>query len=160
MANNKIVYGGKTLIDLTEDTVSSSNLLKGVKAHDKTGAQIIGTYEADKQVENILENGFTSGDVAYVDTGSTIIATNNTTGQVLTKTFSDNTVTVKLTESNSVVGTLVRTYEDNYSTITSVNSYTGLTTVKKFDYENQKISITTKDGLGKIVQTITKHLST
>ena len=159
MANNKIVYGGKTLIDLTGDTVSASNLLKGFKAHDKTGAQIVGVYEADKQVENILENGFSSGNITYVDSGTKITATNDTTGQVLTKEFSNNAVTVKLLESNTVVGTLVRTYTDDYSTIVSTNSYTGLTTTKTFDYEKHTVTIITKNNSGQIVKSITKRLS-
>lgn len=99
MAVNKIVFGDKVLIDLTSDTVSESNLLKGFKAHDKTGMQIIGTYEADELIGNILENGFASGDITYEETTDTITATNNTTGQVLTKTISENTIIVKLTES-------------------------------------------------------------
>lgn len=48
MANyNKIVYGGKTLIDLTADTVDPSKLLKGATAHDKSGAIIEGACEFD-----------------------------------------------------------------------------------------------------------------
>ena len=39
---NKVIYGGRVLIDLTGDTVDPSKLLKGSKAHDKSGAQIEG----------------------------------------------------------------------------------------------------------------------
>lgn len=42
---NKIIYGGRTLIDLTEDTVSPETLGKGVTAHDKSGMPIVGTME-------------------------------------------------------------------------------------------------------------------
>ena len=45
MAVNKVVYKDKTLIDLTNDTVSPTTLKKGVTAHDSTGQQIIGTME-------------------------------------------------------------------------------------------------------------------
>lgn len=157
MAANKIVFGNKVLIDLTSDTVSESNLLKGFKAHDKTGMQIIGTYEAEELIGNILENGFASGDITYEETTDTITATNNTTGQVLTKRFSGNTVIVELTRSNLVVGTLVRTYDEDYTTITSVNSYTGLTTIKTFDYEKQKVTIVTQNSSGQTIKSITKH---
>ena len=157
MAANKIVFGNKVLIDLTSDTVSESNLLKGFKAHDKTGMQIIGTYEAEELIGNILENGFASGDITYEETTDTITATNNTTGQVLTKRFSGNTVVVELTHSNLVVGTLVRTYDEDYTTITSVNSYTGLTTIKTFDYEKQKVTIVTQNSSGQTIKSITKH---
>lgn len=45
MAINKVVYGNQSLIDLTEDTVTPETLLKGVVAHDKSGARIVGTME-------------------------------------------------------------------------------------------------------------------
>lgn len=41
---NKVVYGGKTLIDLTADTITAGDLAVGVTAHDKSGAAITGTY--------------------------------------------------------------------------------------------------------------------
>lgn len=49
MAINKIIYGGNTLIDLTSDTVTASDLAYGVTAHDKSGAVITGTntYDSD-----------------------------------------------------------------------------------------------------------------
>lgn len=40
---NKVIYGGNTLIDLTEDTVDASHLLTGYTAHDRSGASITGT---------------------------------------------------------------------------------------------------------------------
>lgn len=45
MAVNKVEFAGEVLLDLTEDTVTPETLAKGVTAHDKTGAQIVGTYE-------------------------------------------------------------------------------------------------------------------
>lgn len=42
-AYNKIVYAGRTLVDLTSDTVTPARLAKGATAHDKTGALITGT---------------------------------------------------------------------------------------------------------------------
>ena len=70
MANqyiNKVIYGGKTLIDLSGDTVSADKLLKGLTAHDKSGAVITGTCtfdvdsgDADVAVAEILE-----GKIAY-----------------------------------------------------------------------------------------------
>lgn len=158
MAVNKVVYGSEVLIDLTGDTVTKASLLKDVKAHDKAGNEIVGVYEAGEEVENILENGFSSGDITYEDNGDVIIATNNTTGQILTKTIGDGTVTVVLTNSDSELGRLVRTYNDDYSVITSVNTYNGTTSVKTFDYENQTISLVVQDSSGDTVKSITKRL--
>ena len=45
---NKVIYGGRVLIDLTGDTVDPSKLLKGSKAHDKSGAQIEGACPSYK----------------------------------------------------------------------------------------------------------------
>lgn len=49
MAYNKVIYGGKTLIDLTGDTVAPATLLKGAIAHDKSGSEIEGscTFDSD-----------------------------------------------------------------------------------------------------------------
>lgn len=43
MAVNHVVINGEPVVDLRNDTVAAGNLLKGITAHDKTGAQITGT---------------------------------------------------------------------------------------------------------------------
>lgn len=45
MANNKIILGNETLMDLTEDTVDESKVLLGETFHDKSGAQRSGTLD-------------------------------------------------------------------------------------------------------------------
>lgn len=157
MAYNKVTYGGKTLIDLTADTVTAATLLKGYKAHDKAGKSVTGTYEASSSVENILEDGFASGDVTYVESENVITATNATTGQVLTKTFGDNAVATVLTSGSTVIGKLVRSYNNEGSQIVSQNSYTGLTTTKTFDFENHTVTIVVKNASsGSVVRSVTK----
>lgn len=50
MANqyvNKVIYGGNTLIDLTGDTVTASDVLSGVKFHLPSGANGTGTCAFD-----------------------------------------------------------------------------------------------------------------
>lgn len=47
MAYNKVVYGGKTLMDLTGDSVTPDKLLAGETAHDKSGEAIAGTCTFD-----------------------------------------------------------------------------------------------------------------
>lgn len=42
---NKVIYGGQTLIDISNDTVTATHLWKNVTAHDATGAPIIGSVE-------------------------------------------------------------------------------------------------------------------
>ena len=69
MAINKVIYGGKTLIDLTNDTVTDDKMLSGTKAHDKSGAQITGTctYDADTSDANAKNSEILSGKTAYVN---------------------------------------------------------------------------------------------
>ena len=46
MAVNKVeLANGEVLVDLTNDSVTPNTLAKGITAHDKSGAQIVGTYE-------------------------------------------------------------------------------------------------------------------
>ena len=49
MANNpyvnKVIYGDQTVIDLTMDTLTASNLTAGVTGHDRSGAPIVGTAD-------------------------------------------------------------------------------------------------------------------
>ena len=90
MAINKIVYGGNTLIDLTGDTVTASQLLSGIKAHDRSGTQITGTctYNADTSDATASADEILSGQIAYAN-GNKITGTmaNNggVTGTITTK---------------------------------------------------------------------------
>lgn len=44
---SKVVFGNKTLVDLTGDTVTADKLLRGTTAHGKDGAPIQGTCDFD-----------------------------------------------------------------------------------------------------------------
>lgn len=62
MENNKIIYGGKVLLDLTGDTITASDLKAGVTAHDKSGAVITGSFDVDVAIQNAVD---TAIDTAY-----------------------------------------------------------------------------------------------
>ena len=64
---NKVIYGGRTLIDLTGDTVSPDKLLTGVTAHDKSGAAIEGTCtrDVDSTDATVSEAEILLGKTAY-----------------------------------------------------------------------------------------------
>lgn len=49
---NKIIYGGKTLLDLTADTVTPDKLAEGITAHDKSGALVTGTSTKDSDTSD------------------------------------------------------------------------------------------------------------
>lgn len=64
MAINKVIYGGKTLIDLTSDTVESNKMLEGTTAHDKSGAVVEGSIPSKETktyvpttTDQVIENG-------------------------------------------------------------------------------------------------------
>lgn len=90
---NKIIYGGRTLIDLTGDTITPDKLAEGITAHDKTGAVITGTntYDSDTQDATATVAEILSGRTAYAR-GAKLTGTmpNNgsQTGVISTKTGS------------------------------------------------------------------------
>lgn len=65
--NNKIIFGGQVLIDLTQDTVSADKLLEGFTAHDKSGAIITGTctYDSDTSDATVAVAEMLKGKTAY-----------------------------------------------------------------------------------------------
>lgn len=64
-----MVYGGKTLIDLTADTVTAAKILSTYTAHDKSGAPIVGTctFNADTSDATAAGAEILSGKTAYVN---------------------------------------------------------------------------------------------
>lgn len=71
MANqyvNKVIYGNETLIDLTGDTVTESDVINGKRFHDKSGAISTGTctYDADTQDADAVSSEILATKTAYV----------------------------------------------------------------------------------------------
>lgn len=74
MGVNKVIYDGLTLIDLTEDTVSSDTLLSGFTAHDKAGNRIVGTMSAGVEL-NLAETFDKFQPTSTVFSGNTVTST-------------------------------------------------------------------------------------
>lgn len=86
MAISKVVYGGKTLIDLTPDTIAKDKLLKGYTAHGADGEAITGTcpYDANTQDATATAAEILSGKTAY-NKGSKLTGTMKNNGAVAGK---------------------------------------------------------------------------
>lgn len=55
---NRVLYGNTELLNLTQDTVDETKLLKNVTAHDHTGKPITGKYSVqDTQTYTVTDNG-------------------------------------------------------------------------------------------------------
>lgn len=67
MAISKVIYGGETLIDLTNDSVVADKLLKGETAHGADGELVTGTctFDADTQDATATASEILTGKTAY-----------------------------------------------------------------------------------------------
>ena len=91
MAVNKVVYSGRTLIDLTGDSVTKDVLLKGHTVHDKSGAIISGTCEFDSNTQDatVAVAEILKGKTAYargVKLTGTMPNNGSISGEISTKT--------------------------------------------------------------------------
>lgn len=68
MANSKVIYGGKTLIDLTADTIKKEHLLAGYTAHGADGEPLVGEcdFDANTQDATAADSEILAGKTAYV----------------------------------------------------------------------------------------------
>lgn len=90
MGVSKVDYAGKTLVDLTNDTIVTSALFSGYTAHNKAGEQIVGTAVPVLQWKNT-----SNGTYKFVQTGDRWIANNRGVSS------SDGTSTWKVTVSSA-----------------------------------------------------------
>ena len=100
MANNtyvnKVVFGGDTLIDLSNDDVARANVINGKYFHLPTGERTTGTctYDADTSDADAATDDILSGKTAYKN-GSKLIGTMANQGEKhLTITARDTAVTI------------------------------------------------------------------
>ena len=68
MKHSKIIYDGRVLMDLTNDTVTEDTLLEGTTAHGPDGELVEGkcTYDSDTKDATATASEIISGKTAYV----------------------------------------------------------------------------------------------
>ena len=93
---SKVIYGGKTLIDLTADTVAAEQVQKGVTFHDKSGALLTGTSTKDSDTKDATAKAgeILTGKTAYVNGAKVTGTMANKGSQKSTITTKDQIVTI------------------------------------------------------------------
>lgn len=118
MAINKVIYGGNTLLDLTSDTVTASDVLSGVTFHLPSGASGTGScsYDSDTSDDTAVVAEILSGKTAHARgaklTG-TMANNGSATGTISTKagTYTipigyhdgSGTVSISSTEQSKII---------------------------------------------------------
>ena len=77
MSVNKVVYGGRTIIDISDSTVASELLKEGATAYAKTGEKIVGSMPNNGAINTTIDGvntksvtiaaGYTSGGTVALD---------------------------------------------------------------------------------------------
>lgn len=104
---NKVIYGGNTLIDLTADTVTASDVLTGVTFHLPSGATGTGTCAYD------VDSSDCTAVVAEVLAGETFAKN----GSVLTGTMPNRGGVTGTISNKSTAYTIAQGYHDGSGTV-------------------------------------------
>ena len=88
---NKVTFSGRTLIDLTSDTVTAETLLEGITAHDKSGRPIVGTLVCGDPDNTVCDAEVCEAKVACNEGGSCNLQTKSVTPTETAQTVEPDT---------------------------------------------------------------------
>lgn len=107
MAINKVIYDGKTLIDLTGDSITKDKLLAGYTAHDKSGEVIEGNCPFD------VDSTDATATAAEILEGQTVYAR----GKKVVGTMKNNGAVTKVIADKDFIYTVPIGYHDGSGTV-------------------------------------------
>lgn len=164
MGINKIVYGGVTKLDISNDTVTPSVLMEGYTAHDNTGASITGTASGGSEHGNVWQdaNGYLHlDDESGIDLQTKSVSPNETAQSVtpdagyyaldkvnvgaISSTYVGSGITQRSSSDLTVSGATVTTPSGYYSASASksvASGTAGTPTATKGSVSNHSISVT------------------
>lgn len=120
MAVNKVIYDNKTLIDLTEDTVTSDTMIAGTTAHNASGETIVGELIVGelKPATNSTLGGVIVGNGINVDENGKIDVDKNSIGlgSVDNTSDMDKPISTKVQEALTSLSSLIATLENKVNT--------------------------------------------
>lgn len=145
---NKIIYNNETLIDISQDTVTSNVLIEGYTAHDKMGWAIEGTIPNNGRISKTMDgvntksisipSGYTSGGSVSLD--STInTAFTNAKNALVEKGVSVSS-SAKITDLANLISSIDTGMKIETCTLKINNGTGGLKTICGIKFENDDIT--------------------
>lgn len=136
MAINKVIYGGNTLIDLTDTTAVATNVLDGFYFYGRDGVKTEGTctYNADTSDATALAADILSGSTAYVNgnkvtgtmpnNGGTNVVVSTKAGTSIPMGYSDGSAKAVI-DSASASALIASNVKSGIHILDVVGTYTG-----------------------------------
>ncbi len=109
MAFSKVIYNGTTLIDLTQDTVATNNLLASNTAHDASGDQITGAVDTTTQATPSITVSSSGLITATSVQGAGVVAAGTTSATQQLTTQAAKTVTPTESSQTAVAANVYTT---------------------------------------------------